>query len=934
MKKSIFLAAAILSLVSCTRTEEVDIVSPSGTLTLIARTETSKDTRTIVDSETFVFWEPGDEISVFSGNRCARFVTDLDIESPTASFTGDLPGWVEGQELWAVYPYSEEATFDGQTIMTVLPPVQVARAESFGQGMNLAVAKAVENTLFFYNVGGGVRFSVLEEGIKRVVFEGRDGEELSGTIKIGFDANEFPKVQEIVSGFTSVTLLPPEGQDYFDTDVWYYMVAIPGALDKGYKMTLVKDDEYGERFNFQSLSIKRSIYGSIMYADGGVEFDNPVMHFPETESEWAESIALTESLSDEIQPLIQGYKEELIDLDNLLKEVRKTFGVLEAAINDDNSGLMVMQMDSVCINYLLRDIPSSRLGSAGGQLDSGTSLYQRRKAAPVYTGGSFVSPGGKALILSPFHFMFKEPIENYESQLERCFSDVDVYVNDEADIACFKEDFLGKYDFILLSTHGVQGWTIKDLLRGHLYGNFGLASATPYSLAMMMRLKSLGIKEKECMVMSTEHGNYICMTSSFLKGDRLKDSAVILAACESAKYNIAKDFLSHGVRVITGCLREVYSDSDNIVNEMMLAYMCHGLSFQRAFDYVMYSDKTQKVTNALKGVYAELEWGALDVVYNYWRNNSDPYFLMDPFPYNLGSTTENDVFVFSWESNLEPFTVRWNDHLSGNNWMCQDYSYDVRYDLYVHDTRVLSDLVDKQATWTSDPSIVSDSWYVVAKIMEGDQVLESYKSEVKSFGSQLEYDVVDLGLSVKWATCNLGANRPEDPGDYYAWGETAPKDEYSWETYKWCMGTEHTMTKYCTKAYYGYNDFTDDKTVLDPEDDAAHVKLGGKWRMPTNEERAELKANCTWTWTTQNSVKGYRVTSNKTGYEDKSIFLPITGFRRDAELKSANSGYYWSSSLMESYAATAHYMVFWSTEIWNGNKMRSDGCSIRPVYAE
>lgn len=896
MKKSLFLAAAILSLVSCTRTEEVDIVSPSSTLTLIAQTETSKDTRTIVDSETFVFWEPGDEISVFSGNRCARFVTDLDIESPTASFTGDLPGWVEGQELWAVYPYSEEATFDGQTITTVLPPVQVARAESFGQGMNLAVAKAVENMLFFYNVGGGVRFSVLEEGIKRVVFEGRDGEELSGTIKIGFDENEFPKVQEIVSGFASVTLLPPEGQDYFDTDVWYYMVAIPGALEKGYKMTLVKDDEYGERFNFQSLSIKRSIYGSIMYADGGVEFDNPVMHFPETESEWAESIALTESLSDEIQPLIQGYKEELIDLDNLLKEVRNTFGILEAAVNEDHSVIMVMQMDSVCVNYLLRDSVGPKIINPSAGLNSTVTRLVNKAPESVIRDDCFISPSKKALILAPFHQDFREPLNDWKSFLEDCMGNgsVEVLSDTEAGISCFTEDFLGKFDFILISTHGEIGCV-------RLYGGFApmaskstvLLSSTRFSLSTVLNLLSGGIKPENVSILQQTLGNdshfFLCMTPDFLRNKTLDGSAVVLSACKSANKPLVDAFLSNGARIVSGHLTETSCDADNIYDSMLLKYMSQGLSFQTAYQYILTSNKTRTVVDALKSITVQDDWGSLDIPNNYWLNNTDPFFIKDPFPYNLCHTTTNDVIDFSWDSNLDSFTVSWKDHLDGNDWKFVDYAYDVRYDLYIHDTRVLSDLVDKQATWTPDPSIVSDSWYVVAKIMEGDVVLESFKSE--DMGFEVEHEAVDLGLSVKWATINLGSGRPEDPGDYFAWGETEPKSSFNWSNYKWYTGTY--FTKYSIDPNNG---FVDNLITLEPDDDAAHIKWGGKWRMPTAQECRELVSNCTWSYSTLNGRKGCYVTNKETGM---SIFLPAGGYYSTDIGYSGNniSGSIWSSSL-------------------------------------
>ena len=184
---------------------------------------------------------------------------------------------------------------------------------------------------------------------------------------------------------------------------------------------------------------------------------------------------------------------------------------------------------------------------------------------------------------------------------------------------------------------------------------------------------------------------------------------------------------------------------------------------------------------------------------------------------------------------------------------------------------------------------------------------------------------VDLGLSVKWATMNVGATSPEEYGDYFAWGETEPKDYYHWSTYKWCNGSYNNLTKYCIDSDFGT---VDNKTVLDLEDDAANVNWGGSWRMPTVEEQQELLNNCTWTWTTQNGVNGYLVTSKKNG---NSFFLPAVGFRYYSELYSVGSNGYWSSSLGTDYSGNAYDLGFVSDDVdWDDN-FRSYGQSVRPV---
>lgn len=198
------------------------------------------------------------------------------------------------------------------------------------------------------------------------------------------------------------------------------------------------------------------------------------------------------------------------------------------------------------------------------------------------------------------------------------------------------------------------------------------------------------------------------------------------------------------------------------------------------------------------------------------------------------------------------------------------------------------------------------------------------------------HECVDLGLSVKWATMNVGANTPEAYGDYFAWGEVEPKKIGGWETYKYCSGSGNTwtdyygitlsyMTKYCTKADYGLDGFIDNKILLEPEDDAAVKNWGGAWRMATIEEWQELTDSCEWTWTTLNGVNGYEVKSKTNG---NSIFLPAAGM---SNFNVGNSGYYWTSSLFTDEPANAHGGSFDSSNTQGFVGTRSLVIPIRPV---
>ena len=183
-------------------------------------------------------------------------------------------------------------------------------------------------------------------------------------------------------------------------------------------------------------------------------------------------------------------------------------------------------------------------------------------------------------------------------------------------------------------------------------------------------------------------------------------------------------------------------------------------------------------------------------------------------------------------------------------------------------------------------------------------------------------EAVDLGLSVKWATCNVGANSPEEYGDYFAWGEISPKDEYRIQTYQY-------WTDYDGDGSWDSGEYAELGDIAgNPQYDAATANWGGAWRMPTRLEQYELLNNCTWEWTILNGVKGQRVT----GPNGNSIFLPAAGFRSGTSSSFVGScGYYWSSTRHADYEYNAYYLYFNSAEYRLSFGDRSDGQSVRPV---
>ena len=196
-----------------------------------------------------------------------------------------------------------------------------------------------------------------------------------------------------------------------------------------------------------------------------------------------------------------------------------------------------------------------------------------------------------------------------------------------------------------------------------------------------------------------------------------------------------------------------------------------------------------------------------------------------------------------------------------------------------------------------------------------------------------DHSYVDLGLpsGLLWATCNVGADSPEDYGDYFAWGETTPKDTYDWCNYQYCIvGNSIALTKYCLFSSLGYNGYWDDLSTLLPEDDAATANWGAGWHMPTKEEWEELYNNTTCIWTTKNGVKGRLFTASN----GNSIFLPAAGYRKYTNLYCSSSlGNYWSSSLRNNESHLSYMFMFGSVGLGTKIMERSYGQPVRAVYA-
>ena len=625
--------------------------------------------------------------------------------------------------------------------------------------------------------------------------------------------------------------------------------------------------------------------------------NNSVKHFPSTEEEQTISLDLASTIANSIEDLFgkQGFYDGNITVKDIISSIKAIKGVSDAYTTSNDEYLIIKQEDGLHFNIpLLSPAPENGVSY---QTECTINAFLASDNNPSRSPSSY---NKRALLLLPYYSgvdMLREieaDIKTIRSYLTPIDCSLDYCVNGDVTREKCTSDVFSNYDLLLIGTHG--GIDLVDTEGKRILAT---VLSTGEKEAVMtykkLRERSNNIKWYENLAIQWVQRFFYYNFSVVDLGENAQyDNSIVYAmACHSYELSdLADYFMKHGCAAYCGNAGSIHTSAMDDGLEHFVEYLSKGLSV---------SDAAMLVKSLSSDPFG------YNIPIKSSTKNNEPVFLVNPTPFNLNASVDN-IFV----------TVSW-DVAKTNG----DYQYDV----YCDEALIQANVKSTSCLITVDTPGTHE-WYVVAKLQERSNMF-IFRSETSSFTTIKHPYAVDLGLSVKWASCNVGATSPEEYGNYYAWGETEHKKYYTEDTYLW--GKIGAYTKYNYESLYGK---VDNKRALDQDDDVACVKWGSGWRMPTINECRELLDNCKTEWFYLNGKNGYKITSNIPGHTDQWIFLPSAGYYTDYYHNDYGlRGYYWSSTLSDVVAYDACYLSFYYNYlIWaEGSDGRYRGQSVRPV---
>lgn len=980
-KQITILVAGILAASSCAKTIEAPVDNlPEGMVSLVACHENDDATRTVRQSDGAILWNPSDNIRLFYGNTSSKFTSTNTAPAATATFTGSLGGYhfTSGENVLAVYPYSDTDVYDGQRVSLSVPNKQVATAGSFDPAAFPCIAKSSSFDLTFKNLCGGIKFRLSKSGVKKVTFRGTHSEPLGGRVVVELDESDVPVVSSMEESYSELSLSSPEGTT-FKTGTWYHLVSLPAVLSAGYTMTIIYEDNHREIVKSdRSVEIKRCVFGTL------TDIDKKVTERQEPAGGTEYGLYLG----------IIGFNTQLFYYPiSLLKEKTKAgfFAFIDGLTQDDDTMLHYSVKESIrtlqVANYP-DNLYSASIVTFTDGLDNVSSFYEQFQGTKeeyltnvhrlLYqedVAGIPLSAWTVGLLSDDAASQRKLFIQNLE-QLSRPASQSVLVEDMEGVNTSFKDIASALNNSFYLYNIGMRisgpsnkerirftldGVTAGEYSNKYIEGAFDMNNLSLYDVSYhgvtctsgetvqgirtnnRVTFQFDGLQSADNMPIDkdrfmewrwVESAGVWQRDSEFKPGEavsiqKVQKSAVVLLNLDCTTS-------------LTDETHDWFPDLKNAAKEF-ISKLCEMAANPDRVSSVSLDKNTMSlvVGNRVRLNATVLPSTALDKSVRWSSSNSSVVTVSadgwvqatGPGKAFVTVTTNDEECTATCEVTVSKIDVTSLNLDKTELWLMPGETYPLKATVNPNNA------TNKEVTFTSSNKSVAtvDAKGVVTALSLGTTTIKAVSTDNTSKWascvvtvSDAPQNAVDLGLSVKWATYNLGASTPEEYGDYFAWGEIYTKSNYDWSTYKWCKGSYTTLTKYNTDSDYGT---VDHRTALDLSDDAARMNWGSKWRTPTDEEWFELRNNCTWTWSTQNGEKGYVVTSRLNG---NSIFLPAAGSHFGSSSTSGSKGRYWSSSLITNNTVFALILSFDSGASIRVNDVsaRYYGFSVRPVFGD
>ena len=944
-------AAALATVFSCTRELLVDVVPAQEELSFTA-IFADDDTKTAIQSNgTSVWWSGQEKINVFSSSgKSACFTSTGSKDRETAVFTGSFSGSTSGDTFYAVYPYDKANTYEASAVSLRLPVQQVAKEGSFADELFPSMAVSDNYDFRFYHVCGGFRFTLSQEGIRRITFEAIGGESLAGKATVAFGEGDRPAAEIVYTGQSCIALNAPDG-GHFKTGKWYYVVAFPAELSEGYKLSFFKDDSWGNKAYSSSVTIKRGTFGSKQNVDSGVAFTNYEtvdLGLP-SGTQWASfniGATVPEEYGDyyawgETEPKSRygwnNYRLCNITSDKLTKYCRDTESNSQywgGEGSPDGKLELEEEDDAACVNWggswhiptsaemnELRDNCSwswTKVNGVDGwlftsKINSATLFLpaagSRSGTDPVTEAGNYIYYWSSSLNTDPRGAWNLWNNSNH------------TIVYPASSIWCYRN----------------WGFSIRPVKSYQPSGEVPMPEAIDLGLSVKWASFNVGASKPE------GYGDYFAWgetepkakydwstyewcngTASTITKYNSEDGKTILDPVDDAAFaNLGGEWRTPK--------RNEWEELNSLCTWKWQAQNGVG-------GYKVTGPNGNSIFLPAAGLWSWNNNAPGSFTYGYYLSSSAN--AADPrYPWGVrfasGFHKSEDCYRVNGESVRPVYgSPSSTIHVESVSLCYNDDAFDRIYlDLWNEMTlqAVVSPsyaTVDDVVWSSSNPSVVEVEYgrlhpkglgkaVITATSVDGNHKAYCPVFVIDDYDSMTP---VDMGLSVMWSSCDLGSYYPSEAGSRFAWGEVETKEDFTNDNYR--FGDTDTPQKYNS---------VDGKARLEPEDDAATVLLGDNWRIPTAEEFDELLENSNQYVAFYNCHPCLLVESPSTG---KSIFLiSATGKANGNYFKP--SGYWTSDLSSESYCSAVLSIIepgYYSGPV--KEVVRYGGHRIRPVYTE